>query len=156
MLRALIAHGADVKATLPNNPEGRTALHTAATRNDVAAIDGLVDAGGDVEARDRGGDTPLHCAALNSSLEASMTFLMHGADVNAQTRQRETPLHWVAEAAGEEEALEVVNFRGRSPRGATFKRATRHLSLLSLAMHVLGSGCTLPESSRNSAQRSVS
>lgn len=104
MLRALIAHGADVKATLPNNPEGRTALHTAATRNDVPAIDLLVDAGGDVGARNRGGATPLHCAALNSSLEASMTLLMHGADVNAQTRQRETPLHWVAEAAGEEEA----------------------------------------------------
>lgn len=46
-----------------------TAIHVAACNDKVEAIDVLVDAGADLEARNRTGGTPLHHAADRGGLE---------------------------------------------------------------------------------------
>ena len=58
--------------------EHRTALHYAAMDGDVEAVDGLIEAGSNVNAADDGGYTPLHFAAQYLRSEV-ITLLMHRA-----------------------------------------------------------------------------
>ena len=63
-VRRLIEQKVDVNIT---QPDGATALHWAAHRNDVAIADLLIRAGAKVDAADEGGVTPLGLASLNAS-----------------------------------------------------------------------------------------
>ena len=63
-VRRLIEQKIDVNIT---QPDGATALHWAAHRNDVAIADLLIRAGAKVDAADEGGVTPLGLASLNAS-----------------------------------------------------------------------------------------
>ncbi|XP_047100833.1 protein phosphatase 1 regulatory subunit 27-like [Schistocerca piceifrons] len=78
-LRALIAAGADVGATVG----GWTALHWAARSGNVEAARLLVGAGAAVDARTEGGWTPLHVAAANGHTQVAAALLVAGADRGA-------------------------------------------------------------------------
>jgi ankyrin repeat protein len=85
-VRRLLAEKVDVNAT---QPDGATALHWAAHRNDVAIADLLIQAGARVDAADEGGVTPLGLASLNASPAMVERLLKAGANPNAG---RESPV----------------------------------------------------------------
>lgn len=112
ILRALIEHGADVEAA--DFPRKETALHDAAKQNKIEAVDVLLAAGANIEARNHKGWTPLHGAAIYASRDTVVSLLKHGADVNAKDDHGETPLYWAAGIAGAEGSAEVVDVLLRS------------------------------------------
>ena len=65
-------------------------LHTAAKLNNVSAMQLLLDAGADVDAKEEG-DTALNVGVRHRSVEASQYLLEHGANVNAISRYGQTP-----------------------------------------------------------------
>ena len=69
-------------------PDGATALHWAAHRNDVAIADLLIRAGAKVNAADEGGVTPLGLACLNASPAMVERLLKAGANPNAGRESR--------------------------------------------------------------------
>ena len=79
-VRRLLEQNVDVNAT---QPDGATALHWAAHRNDLAIADLLLRAGAKVDAADEGGVTPVGLAALNASPAMVERLLKAGANPNA-------------------------------------------------------------------------
>ncbi|KAF1784085.1 Ras guanine nucleotide exchange factor domain [Phytophthora cactorum] len=80
MVNYLIAKGAD-----PNlcNYKGRRPLHVVKQSIDMAQIiQGLIDAGADIDATEKHGLTPLMFMCSRASLEGSATLLALGADVH--------------------------------------------------------------------------
>lgn len=84
---------------------GKTALHRAASTNDLKQIEKLLSDGASVNARDsKSYRTPLHDAAIknnngNNRLNAMKLLLKNGADVNAKTTEGDTPLHYLMKRA---------------------------------------------------------
>lgn len=82
ILRAMMDHRADVNAA---DEEASTPLHCTAAHNEAEAVNVLIDAGANFEARTDGdGYTPLHFAPIEYSLEALTAVLKHGANANVQ------------------------------------------------------------------------
>jgi ankyrin repeat protein len=79
----LQAAGADVDATC-NGPDSETALHWAASSDDVELIDALLDAGANLEARGAviGGGTALADATAFGQWRAAERLLERGAHTN--------------------------------------------------------------------------
>lgn len=75
---------------------GRTPLHHATIRGDVAEVRRLLAAGVNVNAQDRNGWSALHQAAQEGHVEVVQLLLDKGADVGAKTSENYTPLHWAA------------------------------------------------------------
>jgi ankyrin repeat protein len=73
-------------------PDGTTALHWAAYRNDVEIAGALVEAGARVEAANRYGVRPLSLAALGGHAEVVRLLLEAGADANTTQGDGETTL----------------------------------------------------------------
>ena len=94
MVSCLLAHGADPHA---KSADGKTALHHAARRNNVAICKLLIAAGSDVNAKDNEEWEPLEFAVKHTAPKCIETLLAAGAKVT----------HHVAEAA----------MRAGSPRG---------------------------------------
>ncbi|MBI1276370.1 hypothetical protein GC177_10450 [bacterium] len=91
-VRAILERGMD-----PNiaSPEGLTALHLAASRNDDEAIpiaELLVAKGANLEARDPKGNTPLHLAINSGRAKMVWWLLSKGADFYATDTSGLTPL----------------------------------------------------------------
>ena len=71
--------------------DARTSLQTAAFHGNTQAVQILLDAGADIEAKDNQGRTPLHLAL---SAASTMRFLIGaGADIKAKDYKGWTPLH---------------------------------------------------------------
>lgn len=106
----LVRHGADVNARVnhPNRTEAvETPLHWAASNDDVALIDALLDAGADIEADGAifTGGTPMSDAVVFAQWNAARRLLERGAtttfwqasalglleDVQARFRQKPAP-----------------------------------------------------------------
>ncbi|KAH8726168.1 ankyrin repeat-containing domain protein [Phaeosphaeriaceae sp. PMI808] len=60
------------------------ALHLASSAGLVTAVDRLLDAGCDINEKDRSGSSPLYSACFEGHLRIIQTLLNRGADINAQ------------------------------------------------------------------------
>lgn len=89
----------------------RSPLHDAAREGDVEAIQRLLAAGADPNAKAAYlGDTPLHTAALMGHADAIAALLKGGADPNANAANDadgDTPLHW-AVGEGHAEVIHIL------------------------------------------------
>ena len=88
-VRALLAEQVDVNAT---QPDGATAIHWAAHRDDLATAGLLIGAGADVNVANVHGVTPLSLACSNANADMVTLLLDAGADPNAARVTGETPL----------------------------------------------------------------
>jgi len=77
------------------------ALHQAAERNDVRALDAMLACGFDPNRPDQSiGKTALHSAAMEGWPEAVRVLLAHGASVHVRDREfKGQPLIWAAEGS---------------------------------------------------------
>lgn len=107
-VRALLQKRVDVNAA---EPDGTTALHWAAHRDDVATADLLIRAGAQVDAANRYGVTPLSLACGNGTLATIELLLKAGANPNTPLPEGETPLMTAARSAGTE-AVKVLLAHG--------------------------------------------
>jgi hypothetical protein len=82
-IRALAAAGADVDARF-TGPHIETALHWAASSDDIEALDALLDAGADIETDGAviGGGTPIADAVAFGQWTAARRLLERGARTN--------------------------------------------------------------------------
>ena len=109
LVRALIAAGADVKAT---NPFGATAMREAAPLGNVEVLKALLDAGADVDSPSTDGQTTLMLVARTANVEAAKLLLDHGAKVNAvETLENQSALMWAADQE-QPEMLRLLLARG--------------------------------------------
>ena len=95
-VRTLLRQGADVNTA---QSDGMTALHWAASNNDVEIAKALLYAGATVRSTTRlGGYTPLHVASRGGHTEVARLVLEAGADPNTFTTTGVAALHFAAEA----------------------------------------------------------
>jgi hemoglobin len=86
----LIEHGADVNQV--TGVGGMTPLHMSARRGTIRIAEALLDAGADIEAKDRGGETPLR-RAVNCGQERMVRLLLsRGANPRSTDKYGRTPL----------------------------------------------------------------
>ena len=103
---ALVAAGADTEAAF-GGPHAETALHWAASSDDVDVLDALVAAGADVDAPGSviDGSGPLADAVAFGQWRAARRLVEHGARANL----------WQAAGLGLTERLEALLAAGPSP-----------------------------------------
>jgi len=89
------------------DPDGTTALHWAADRDDLPIAQLLVRAGANVNAASRYGVTPMYSAAVNGDAAMIALFLKAGANVNVALPEGETPL-MTAARTGKVDAVRVL------------------------------------------------
>lgn len=100
-----------------------TPLHLAAAKGQAAVITLLLNAGAQVNIRNKPGATPLRLAASNESemrdktqfIEIAMLLLKAKADINAQNDQGNTPLHGLVVKNGSLENIAFLIDRGADP-----------------------------------------
>jgi ankyrin repeat protein len=119
-LRTLISKKIDVNAA---EPDGTTALHWAAYRDDVDSADLLLRAGAKVNAATDLGVTPLYNAAENGSTAMVAKLLAAGANPNLALVAGETPL-MVASRSGKPAVVDQLiakgaNLNAHGTRGQT-------------------------------------
>src|SRR6202050_508925 len=107
-VRPLLADPTSVNAS---QPDGTTALHWAARRDDLATADALIKAGADVKAANRYGVTPLALAATNGSAAVIRRLLDAGVDANSANPGGETAL-MTAARTGKVDAVTLLLDRG--------------------------------------------
>ena len=133
VIQALLDGGADIEAKISGDElPGSTPLHLAAAFNynpettrirrdqlagtprptsyyeDPAALQALLDAGADFNARDQFGQSPLHAAAaLNSNSAVTTALLDAGAAPNVRDDLGLTPLHFAA-SSGYSEVIQAL------------------------------------------------
>lgn len=101
-IRALVGKGPDHPGNRGLNP-----LHRAAGEGDVQAIERLVGAGADLEAKDARSMSPLHWAAAQGQAQALVALLSAGANVKARDEDGRSALHYAA-MMGHGEATAVL------------------------------------------------
>jgi ankyrin repeat protein len=104
----LIEQRADVNAT---RPDGTTALHLAAEREDVALVQKLIAAGAPVTAQNRYGVAPLSVAASTGNAAVITALLDAGADPKTAASGGETAL-MAAARTGRVDAVKALLARG--------------------------------------------
>ena len=104
VVAALIAAGVGVRTRLP---DGATALHWAAHRDDIESADRLLAAGADADAPNDYGVTPLFIAATNGSAAMIGRLIEAGADPRAALPAGETVL-MTAARTGSPAAAQVL------------------------------------------------
>lgn len=109
---ALLEQGAPVDAA---QPDGATALHWAAHRDDLPIADLLIRAGADLDATNELGVAPLSLACLNGSAAMVERLIAHGADANRALPTGVTPLMTCART-GNPEAVRRLLARGADVR----------------------------------------
>lgn len=75
-----------------------TALHLAAYKLDILAIEFFISKGAEVNAKDKHGRTPLHYIHFNeeeyNSVEVAEILILKGADINSKDDEGDTVLHY--------------------------------------------------------------
>jgi len=88
----LIEEGADVNKT---DPKGNTSLHTAAHRAPHNIFSKIVDAGANVEAKNKYAQRPIHIAAKYGKLESVKLLLEKGVSITTGGESRNLmPIHY--------------------------------------------------------------
>ncbi|HLI86576.1 MAG TPA: ankyrin repeat domain-containing protein [Bryobacteraceae bacterium] len=105
-VRTLLEQHADANAV---SPDGSTALHWAAHRNDLEIADALLRAGAKVNAATDLNVTPLWLASENGSLAMVRRLLAAGADPNRALFSGETPLMVAARSGYVEVVRELLS-----------------------------------------------
>jgi ankyrin repeat protein len=111
-MRFLIKRGADVNKRY----RGGTPLSLAVDRGNKAAVELLIKAGVNIDARDAAGSTALHSAASHGFTVLAGLLLDKGADVNGRDNHDETPVY-LAASGGYASTVELL-----IKRGADFER----------------------------------
>ena len=120
-LRALLKDGADVNTA---QGDGMTALHWAATKNDVDLAKVLLYAGANLKATTRiGGYTPLLIASKSGNTAMIETLVGAGADANSATTNGTTALMFAAQA-GNADAVKALIARGADVNAKELKGET--------------------------------
>ncbi len=116
MIEALLANGADVNSTLPN--DGPTVLMQAVSSRSQNLVDAVLRHKPDLEKRVGAGgyerQTALHQAVSRGKLEAIDALIKAGAKVDAQDSKGWTPLHHAA-YAGKPEVAAALLRAGANP-----------------------------------------
>ena len=107
-VQTLLIEGVDVNAV---EPDGATALHWAAYRNDLPMAEALVRAGAAVAAENCYGVRPLALASVNGNAAVLELLLEAGADANATLAEGETAL-MTAARTGRIDAVETLLAHG--------------------------------------------
>jgi ankyrin repeat protein len=94
VVRALLAHGAEVNAASANMA---TAISFAARMGHADICQLLLEAKADPERPDRQGVTPLATAASNGNTRVAALLLAHGASIESRDEAGFTPLLWAVE-----------------------------------------------------------
>ncbi|KAJ3465016.1 hypothetical protein MRS44_005674 [Fusarium solani] len=102
------------------NQHQLTALHLAASRNNLEACAALIDSQADIEQVDAGNRTPLHFAALSGSLQVAKDLLSRGARANPLDLFAETPL-MSAYQAGQFGLVDLLTPHHESPTSTNHK-----------------------------------
>ncbi len=103
------------------DPAGSTLLHHAAGFGTLETMTWLLDAGADVNAKNRRGSTPLHWAIHD---EAKVRLLLaRGAAVNAKQVEGRTPLYLAASLGNGHGILRLLLDHGADPNLANCQRA---------------------------------
>ncbi|MBZ5560075.1 MAG: ankyrin repeat domain-containing protein [Acidobacteriia bacterium] len=114
-VRALLKDGGDVNTA---QADGMTALHWAASKNDVDLATLLLYAGANVKATTRiGGYTPLLIASRSGHAEMVAALVNAGADANLATTNGATPLMFAAQA-GSVDAVKALIAHGADVNAA--------------------------------------
>ncbi len=103
-VKKLLAQHADVNAA---EPDGSTALHWAAQRDNLEIADLLIAAGANAKAASRYRITPLTLACTNGDAAMIQRLLKAGADPNGASEEGETPL-MTAALTGKPDAIKVL------------------------------------------------
>ena len=104
-VQLLIEHGANVNQV--TGVGGMTPLHMSARRGSTGVAEALLDAGADIEARDKSGETPLR-RAVNCDKERMVGLLLsRGADPRSADKNGRTPF----DAARSESVRQLIAAR---------------------------------------------
>jgi len=117
-IQSLLLQHPDLTAA---DPDGLTALHWAARRDDLETVNLLIRGGADVKTANRYGVTPLSLACLNGNAGVIESLLKAGADPNATLPGGETAL-MTAGRTGKVDAVKVLLTHGVD---VNFKEARR-------------------------------
>ncbi len=107
-VKSALAQGAKVDAA---DPDGATALHWAAQRNQDEIVAVLMAAGAKPEAKTRFNVTPISLAALNGNAKMIARMLDAGADANGTSNEGQTLL-MSASLNGNSDAVKLLIQRG--------------------------------------------
>ena len=88
-----------------------SAIHLAARAGDLAKVKSLIEAGADINARDKGGGTPLFSAVFADHDDVARFLIAQGADVNAKDKNDMTPLHDACRR-GRKDGVELLISKG--------------------------------------------
>ena len=129
---ALVQRGADVNAAAP---DGATALHWAAHRDDLVSAELLITAGASANATNDYGVSPLSLAAENGSAAMADLLAAAGADVNARQPSGETVL-MTAARTGSASVLTTLLQNGAEPDAAEYSKGQTALMWALAERHV--------------------
>jgi ankyrin repeat protein len=108
VVRALIQKGADVNAA---EVDGTTALHWAASNDDLKAVDLLIGAGANVKTLNRYGVSPLIIACNSAGVALVERLLKAGANPNSASPEGET-VFMTAARAGKVDVVKALYTAG--------------------------------------------
>ena len=95
-IKAIIALGMDINVADDVGTCGYTLLHGAARVNHIEILHALLQAGGNVNARNGDGSTPLSWAAEGGKVEAAQVLILAGADPSLAQNDGRAPIHCAA------------------------------------------------------------
>ncbi len=113
-LRAALS--ADKALAAAADPAGATALHHAAGRGSLAAMNLLLDAGAPIDAPNGRGSTPLVWALADP--EKTKLLIARGASANSKNREGRTPLHVAAQQSNQAATFRLLLASGADPNVA--------------------------------------
>lgn len=124
----IIDAGADVNMRIPDG--GKTLLHVATHRGDLAMVQMLLRKKADVSAITEAGFTALHVAAQNNNPKIIDILVAAGASVNTASKVGCTPLHESAAKGHKEATIKLLELKA-DPNLKDFRY---NLSAANLAM----------------------